>query len=348
MKQHELYMQRCFELAQKGRGYVSPNPLVGSVIVKEGKIISEGFHKACGLAHAEKMARDNCTQDMQGAILYCNLEPCCHTNKKTPPCAQRIIAEGIKKVVIANLDPNPLVAGKGVELLRASGIEVITGIMENVGAELNEIFFHHIIHKTPFIHLKWAQTQDGFMARSDGSSKWISCEEARSHVHNERWNYDAICVGANTLRMDNPHLTARVGPHTKALKRIILTESGKLPMDSHVFTDEYQHNTIIAHPEHTKVSWKHSIAFSSLKDLMEKLYAQGICSLYVEGGAKIHQVFLQENIWNKCSVYVGNQNFGTGVPAPDLTQIPFATKKELLKFKDDKTLLQSGYNKKTM
>jgi diaminohydroxyphosphoribosylaminopyrimidine deaminase/5-amino-6-(5-phosphoribosylamino)uracil reductase len=174
------FMKHCFYLAEKGRGMTSPNPLVGCVIVQNDEIVATGYHRKAGLAHAELDAIENTQANLKGATLYCNLEPCCHTNKKTPPCAQRIILENISKVVIANLDPNPYVAGRGVELLRKNGIEVITGVLEEEGEKLNEIFFKNMREQKPFVHLKIAQTLDGKIATNTGSSQWITNENLES------------------------------------------------------------------------------------------------------------------------------------------------------------------------
>lgn len=250
------YIKRCFDLARLGTGNVSPNPLVGAVIVKDGKVIAEGYHKASGLAHAELDAIQKANCDLQGATIYCNLEPCCHTNKRTPPCAQRIIKEGFSKVVISNLDPNPEVAGAAVKLLREAGIEVVTDILHDQGAQLNEIFFHHIVNQRPFVHLKMAQTLDGKLASKTMDSKWITSESSRKNVHAERDHYDAIMVGANTLRQDNPTLTVRTGNKpTKAIKRIILSLSGELDRNLNVFSDEFKDQTYVVVPEGLKADF---------------------------------------------------------------------------------------------
>ena len=199
MKDHSYYMKICFQLAKKALGNTYPNPYVGSLIIdSSGEIISKGYHKESGQDHAERDAIKNATRSIVGATLYCNLEPCCHTNKKTLPCAQYLIESQISKVVISNLDPNPAVAGKGVKLLQDAGIEVVVGIEREKGETLNEVFFHHIKKQTPFVHLKWAQTLDGKVATLNYDSKWITSETARIHVHQERALYQAILVGANT------------------------------------------------------------------------------------------------------------------------------------------------------
>ncbi|MEQ9412696.1 MAG: bifunctional diaminohydroxyphosphoribosylaminopyrimidine deaminase/5-amino-6-(5-phosphoribosylamino)uracil reductase RibD, partial [Cyclobacteriaceae bacterium] len=206
----KFYMLRAMELAKNGIGHVSPNPLVGCVIVYEGKIIGEGWHGKYGEAHAEVNAV-NAVADksiLNGAAVYVNLEPCAHTGK-TPPCADLLVKHKVKRVVIANVDPNPLVAGKGIAKLKDAGVEVLTGVLEEAGRELNKRFFTFLKHKRPFVILKWAQTSDGFIARENFDSKWISNEYSRKLVHKWRTEEDSILVGYNTALYDNPKLTAR-------------------------------------------------------------------------------------------------------------------------------------------
>lgn len=316
------YMRRCFELAMLAGGDVSPNPLVGAVIVKDRKVLAEGYHKAPGLPHAELDAIQNANTNLKGAVLYCNLEPCCHTNKRTPPCAQRIVKEGFSKVIISNLDPNPSVSGNGVQLLKDAGIEVITGILEEEGQVLNEIFFHHIIKHKPFVHLKMAQTLDGKLASKTMDSKWITSEDTRKDVHSERNNYDAILVGANTVRQDNPSLTVRIGNKpAKGIKRIILSTSGEMDLDSNIFTDEFKNLTYIVVPSNLNKDYKFQIIKCplntnnkfDLKILLETLYAQfNITSLFVEGGQQVHTSFIQQHLYDRLSIYIAPKILGQG------------------------------------
>lgn len=312
-------MQRCFELALLAKGQTSPNPLVGSVIVKDGKIISEGHHQKSGLPHAELDAIQKANESIEGATLYCNLEPCCHTNKKTPPCAQRIVKEKISKVVICNLDPNPDVAGNGVKILEEAGIEVIHGILEDKGKLLNEVFFHHIINKTPFIHLKWAQTLDGKTATMKDHSKWITNDLSRARVHQERNLYDAIMVGANTLNLDNPKLTTRIGQDITCTTRLVLSPSGKINLNSNLFSDKYQDKTyIITNNKDLIESDLNTIQCPmngdqiDVKKLLINLYNMGICSIYIEGGLKTTSHFIKENYFNRLSVYIAPKIIGKG------------------------------------
>ncbi len=203
------YIKQCFELAKKGAGLVSPNPLVGAVLVKSGQIIGRGFHKKYGGNHAEVNAIKNSKEDIAGSTLYCNLEPCCHTNKQTPPCVPLIIQKKIKRVVICNLDPNKEVKGKGVEQLRKAGIEVITSILENEGKELNKFYFKYVNEKLPYVTLKIAQSIDGKIGISKKIQTWLTGKKSIKYVHKLRSEYDAVLVGAGTIKSDNPLLTVR-------------------------------------------------------------------------------------------------------------------------------------------
>lgn len=317
-------MQQAFELAKKGFGNVSPNPLVGAVIVKNNKVIARGFHANVGGDHAEAAAIKNTTESLEGSTLYCNLEPCSHTNKRTPPCAPSIVKAGIKKVVIANLDPNPLVAGNGLKLLKQHGVEVITGIMDKEGRELNEIFFTHITQNRAFVHLKMAQTLDGNFATATGDSKWITSEEARQLVHEQRLQYDAIVVGSGTAIYDDPTLTARLANHPPQVKfRLILSRSGKLPHNLKVFTDDFQNYTWIVLPEGNVPESDINCKFQNLRcPLLENgefdLHALNkivydklkITSLYVEGGAKLHTSFFKQNAYDRVSVFIAPKIIG--------------------------------------
>ncbi len=316
------YMKRCFELASFATGNVAPNPLVGAVIVMNTKVIAEGYHKAAGLAHAELDAIQNANCDLKGATIYCNLEPCCHTNKRTPRCAQRIIKEGFAKVVISNLDPNPQVAGVGVKLLRDAGIEVVTDVLCDEGAQLNEIFFHHIVSQRPFVHLKMAQTLDGKLASRTMDSKWITSADSRENVHQERYRYDAIMVGANTLRQDNPTLTVRIGNKpTKAIKRIIISLSGKLDHKLNVFSDEFKDQTYVVVPEALNSEFHfqtikcplNNFGEFELSSLLEILYKDlNITSIFVEGGQKVHTSFIHQHLYDRISVYIAPKILGEG------------------------------------
>lgn len=315
------YIRECFHLAKQSIGRTSPNPLVGSVIVKDGEVISHGFHRKSGEPHAEIDAIQNANTDLTGATLYCNLEPCCHTNKKTPPCTDEILKTGIKKVVISNLDPNPEVAGRGVEILSAAGIEVVNNVLRPEGALLNEVFFTHIQKKRPFIHLKWAQTLDGKVATLDLDSKWITNDLSRAYAHRERSLYDAILVGSGTINNDDPKLTIRIpGKPIECRKRIIMGGNQHLNPSSQVFSDEYNKNTIVINNkmsselEHIKqiTAALNSESFE-LEDLLAELYLEGITSIYVEGGMQTITHFINSNIFDRVSVFIAPKLLGPGL-----------------------------------
>lgn len=203
------YMKRAIELAKKGIGYTNPNPIVGCVVVKNDEIISEGYHEKIGGFHAERNALTNCKEDTTGAELYVTLEPCCHYGK-TPPCTEIIIEKNIKKVYVGSMDPNKLVAGKGVKILEENGIEVECGVLKDECDKLNEVFFHYITNKTPYVVMKYAMTMDGKIACENGDSKWVTGEKARETVQNMRKKYMGIMVGINTVLEDNPMLNCRI------------------------------------------------------------------------------------------------------------------------------------------
>lgn len=300
---HDVFMRRAFDLAQQAKGNTWPNPMVGCVIVKDGEIIAEGWHAKAGLAHAELDAIQKAKSSVKGATLYVNLEPCCHSNKRTPPCAQRLITEGVRTVVIANQDPHPEVSGKGVALLREAGIEVITDVLAEQGELLNEVFFHNQRTQHPFVHFKMASTLDGKIAMNNGQSQWITGEPARLHAHQLRAEHMAIAIGAQTLRADNPKLNVRlpdyVGPQPM---RLIFTRGGQLPNDSHVFTDDNRDNTRV-------------YINTDLDETLAELYQQGIVNILLEGGAQLASSFLRENHVQRISHYLNPSYLGQGISA---------------------------------
>lgn len=309
------FILRTFELARKGLGTTWPNPMVGAVIVKDGRIIGEGYHRKSGEAHAEADAIQNAIESVRGATIYVNLEPCCHTNKKTPPCAQRLIQEGVSKVVIANLDPNPDVNGKGMTLLREAGIEVVYGIHEEIGADLNEVFFHAQRTKLPFVHLKMASTLDGKIAMESGESQWITGDVARNEVQRMRGTHQAVMVGAGTLRKDNPKLTVR-SPGFKGEQpyRLVFTASGNLPPSSHLFTDEHRERTLVFTKSDTRVDLPSSqiVKVRDLRHAMEELYARRIINILLEGGPELAGEMLKENFIQRVSLFFNPSFLGEG------------------------------------
>jgi len=298
---HETYIQRCFQLAQNGLGYVAPNPMVGCVIVCDGKIISEGFHQKYGENHAERNAilRVKNENLLKKSTLYVNLEPCSHFGK-TPPCADLIIEKQIPKVVISNLDSNPEVGGKGVERLQNAGIEVITGILENKGRFLNRRFFTYIEKKRPYIILKWAESLDGFMYNE--TDRWITNEAMRNLVHKWRSEEPAIMVGTNTVLIDNPQLNVR-GWFGKNPLRITIDKNQKLPRNLHFF-DNSQPAKIYD--------------TTDLSEILSDLHSQKIQSLIVEGGAKLLKNFIEKNLWDEARILTGNKRLLSGLKAPKI------------------------------
>lgn len=317
----EEFIRRTFELAKRAQGQTWPNPLVGAVIVKNGKIIGEGYHRKSGSDHAEVDALKNCIESPKDSTIFVNLEPCCHTNKLTPPCAQRLIQEGIKKVVICNLDPNKNVNGKGVQLLSENGIEVEFGILEDEGEKLNEVFFHSQRANRPFIHLKLASTLDGKVAMQDGESQWITGELARSKVHEMRAQHQGIIVGANTVRKDNPKLNVRM-PNFNGEQpwRIIFTRKGKLSSDLNLLSDELKSRTLIySELPIDNFPAEQIILIRDLNDALSDLFSRKMISLMLEGGAELACEFLKLKLVDRISIFLNPSFIGNGINLlPDL------------------------------
>lgn len=316
----EQFMKRAIRLARKGIGYTNPNPVVGAVIVKGGRVIGEGFHEAYGGLHAERNAFKNCTEDPQGADLYVTLEPCCHYGK-TPPCTEAIMEQGISKVYVGNMDPNPKVAGKGVQILREHGIQVETGIMEEECRKINEIFFHYISHETPYVALKYAMTLDGKIAVKTGESKWITGQEAREHVHTLRHKYAAILAGIGTVLCDDPMLNARVRGGNNPV-RVICDSRLRIPLSSKIVQSAKVIPTIVAACERTKKAEKleelgcrvlicqEKKGHLDLMELFRALRKEKIDSILVEGGADINDSVIRTGVVQKIYTYVAPKLFG--------------------------------------
>lgn len=265
----EKYMQMALELAKKGEGRVNPNPLVGAIVVKDKKIIGKGYHQYFGGSHAEVYALDEAGENSKGADLYVTLEPCSHYGK-TPPCVEKIIKSGIKRCFIGTLDPNPLVAGKGVEILKNAGIEVFVGVLEEEAKEINRVFFKYILERKSYLFLKCGITLDGKIATREGNSKWITNELAREKVQLLRNRYMGIMVGINTIIKDNPSLTARV-ENGRNPYRIVIDPKLDIPMNSKILTFEDKKNIII-----TSVLNKNSEKIVKLEEI-------GVKILYLDG-----------------------------------------------------------------
>ena len=238
------YMRLALELAQRGAGWTAPNPMVGAVIVRDGRILGQGWHERCGQAHAERSALASCTEDPRGAELYVTLEPCCHYGRQ-PPCTDAILAAGIRRVVVGSGDPNPLVAGKGLELLRARGVEVVEHVLEEECVRLNQVFFHYIRTGRPFVVMKYAMTMDGKIAAHTGASQWITGEEARAHVQAQRHRLSAIMVGVGTVLADDPSLTCRL-PGGRSPLRVVCDTRLRTPLTARVVATADEVPTLLA------------------------------------------------------------------------------------------------------
>lgn len=313
-------MQRAFELAALGKGSASPNPLVGSVVVHNGKIIGEGWHRRFGEAHAEV----NAIHDVEDKTLlpqstvYVNLEPCSHFGK-TPPCADMLIKHRVQKVVVANLDSNPQVAGEGIKRLRASGTEVITGILEAEGRELNKRFFTFIENQRPYIILKWAQTADGFVARENYESKWISNEYARQLTHRWRAEEDAVLVGTRTAMHDDPKLNVRDWTGRDPVRVVIdrfLRLSSKLKIfDRSQSTICYN---LLRHEEHSNLLLVRLDENDFVMNLVKDLYKQKIQSVLIEGGPQTLSLFIAAELWDEARIFTSGKFFDKGIRSPKL------------------------------
>lgn len=318
-----LFMQRALDLAERGKGAVRPNPMVGCVIVHEEKIIGEGYHEQYGGPHAEVQAFASVSdpQLLAEATVYVSLEPCSHWGK-TPPCANLLVEKGIKSVVVATLDPNPLVAGKGVQLLEAAGISVQVGLLEQEAKWQNRRFFCQQEKHRPYLILKWAQTQDGFIARENFDSKWISGTQSRQLVHQWRAEEQAILVGKNTAFHDNPRLNVRDWTGSDPI-RVVLDSKLELPTDLHLFDQQIPTlcYTTLKSEKLTNLEWV-KLPQISLEALLADLHARQIQSVLIEGGSHTLNQFLAAGLWDEARVFSAPIEFERGIAAPQLNQSP--------------------------
>ena len=326
MIKEEDWMARAISLAQKGEGRTNPNPLVGAVLVKDGRLIGEGYHERRGEAHAERNALAACTEDPRDATLYVTLEPCCH-HGRTPPCTEALIAAGVSRVVIGSMDPNPKVAGKGVTQLRQAGIQVETGVQGAACDALNPIFFHYIQAGLPFVAVKYAMTADGKIATRTGASQWITGEEARAHVHRLRNRYRAIMVGSETVLRDDPLLTCRL-PGGRNPIRVICDRRLRIPLDSNLCRTAGEVETIVASscpdPKKKRALEEMGIIVLDLPckgngldlhALMTELAAREVDGILVEGGSRLLASIFEERLAQKLYCYLAPKLFG-GQDAP--------------------------------
>jgi diaminohydroxyphosphoribosylaminopyrimidine deaminase/5-amino-6-(5-phosphoribosylamino)uracil reductase len=327
---HTLYMQRCLELAQLGKGFTAPNPMVGCVIVKNDLIIGEGYHQEYGKAHAEVNAIQSVfnKNELEGATVYVSLEPCSHFGK-TPPCADLLVQSGVKAVVIACRDTNPAVAGRGIDRLKKAGIEVIEGVLEKESRELNKRFFTFHEKQRPYIILKWAQTLDGYLdkARLENQTgiNWITGEETKSLVHKWRGEEQSILVGRNTIINDNPSLTVREYKGKNPI-RIVIDSQLQISGDVNIYSSEAPTIVFnrIRNEKKENVEWV-KIKETSTKNILDELYNRGIISVFVEGGSRTLQYFIIDNVWDEARVIVGNNRFDEGMKAPIINRVPIAS-----------------------
>jgi diaminohydroxyphosphoribosylaminopyrimidine deaminase / 5-amino-6-(5-phosphoribosylamino)uracil reductase len=346
------FMEMALRLAQKGEGGVNPNPLVGAVIVKDGSIIGEGFHEIYGGPHAEVNAFADAAKrgfDTDGATIYVTLEPCCH-HGKTPPCTEAIIRNGISRVVIGTLDPNPLVAGNGAAILREAGISVVSGIMENECMAMNEVFIKYITTGRPFVVLKSAMSLDGKIATYTGESQWITCEESRKSVHLLRNKYTGILVGVGTVIADDPMLTARLEGSRNPV-RIVVDTNLRIPLKSAILRTSGEVRTIIATSkdgdcEKAKlikamgaqvIRAKSHDGRVSLDDVMVQAGSMGIDSVLIEGGGEVNFSALSENIVDKVMYYVAPLIIGGSTSKGTVGGQGFALLSEAVRLKDMKS-----------
>lgn len=341
------YMKRAIEISKKGAGFTKPNPLVGAVIVKDNKIIGEGYHKKYGDHHAEVNAFNNATAAVEGATMYVTLEPCSH-HGKTPPCAKAIVEQKIKKVIVGMVDPNPLVAGRGIKIMRDAGIEVITGILEDEVKKVNEIFLKYIQENIPYCIMKTAMTLDGKIATKTGDSKWISNTSSRRFSHELRNRVSGILVGINTVLKDNPRLTTRLDRPSMDPVRIVLDSKARIPLDANVLTVESDSYVIVATTEKAaqeKIEKLKAIGVeiiqTPLKDervdlnyLVNALGERKIDSLLIEGGGTVNFSFLKENLIDKVYSFIAPKMIGGREALTPVEGDGFNTIDEGIKLKD--------------
>lgn len=322
MKNDQYYMQLALDLAASAKGKTNPNPLVGAVIVKDGSIVGTGLHRKAGEPHAEVHAFRMAGEHAKDATLYVTLEPCSHFGK-TPPCANLVKESGVKRVVLAMQDPNPSVAGRGIQLLRDAGIDVEVGILEAQARRLNERFIHNMLTSRPFVISKFAMTLDGKIATYSGHSQWITGEEARRNVHELRDEVEAILVGVGTVLKDNPALTTRLQERTgKNPIRIVLDRELRTPLDAQIVqTNEAKTIIVTAEGQQQRASAFENLGVEllyvpvmdhklDLHVMLDELYKRGITDLLVEGGGEVNASFLRHGLIQKFLVYVAPKMLG--------------------------------------
>lgn len=318
----EKMMRRCLELARRASGFTAPNPMVGAVVVREGKIVGEGFHPGAGQPHGEIFALREAGDLADGATVYVNLEPCNHYGR-TPPCSEALIKAGVAKVVIGMVDPNPRVSGGGIDRLRAAGIEVVVGVEEDSCRELNEAFIHRIIYQYPLGILKYAMTLDGKIASTVGHSAWITSENARRLVHQERGDADAVIVGGETVRQDNPLLTSH-GVHGHNPLRVVMSRTLDLPANARLWDTQEAQTLVItevgANPELQNLVRQQGVEVVELSPLtpaqvMKYLYDRGLSRVFWECGGTLAAKAIADGAVQKVMAFIAPKIIG-GMAAP--------------------------------
>lgn len=328
----ELYMQRALDLATLGQHHARPNPIVGCVVVHQGKIIGEGWHQRFGGPHAEVNALNSVADQslLPHSRVYVTLEPCSHYGK-TPPCADLLLERGVREVVVCNLDPNPLVAGRGMQKLLDAGCQVQTGVLEEVGRHLNRRFFTFQTQKRPYVVLKWAETADGFISLSDYSPCQISGPLAQQLVHKWRTEEQAILVGTRTALHDNPRLNVRHWPGPAPL-RIVIDKALRLPVTHHLF-DDAQPTLVYTHQQRQDASQTTYVTLPPegvlVEQIMQDLFQRQVQSVLVEGGTYLLEALLQNNLWDEIRVFKSPQRLGSGTKAPVLPPLPLPQQQQL-------------------
>ena len=354
MEQDRQYMKMALELAQKGMGFTAPNPMVGAVIVKNGRIIGQGYHRKYGELHAEREALAVCTEEPKGASINVTLEPCCHYGKQ-PPCVNAILEAGIRRVIIGSSDPNPLVAGKGIRILKDHGIEVTENILKEECDKLNEAFFYYIQNKKPYVVMKYAMTMDGKIAAYTGESKWVTGEAARIHVQEQRLKYTGIMVGVGTVLADDPMLTCRL-ENSRNPVRIICDSHLRTPLTSKIVRTAETIPTILASSSKDQQKIKNYEELGcqvlyvpeknghiDLNRLMELLGAAKIDSILLEGGGSLNWSALESGIVQKVQTYIAPKLFGgeeaktpvEGKGFPDPASAVLLKNSEIIRLGDD-------------
>lgn len=339
-----VYMKRALQLAKRGTGRVSPNPRVGAVIVRDGKILSEGYHHQFGQAHAEVDALSKCNgNSLRNTSLYVNLEPCSHFGK-TPPCVNAILQSGISEVIIGMTDPNPLVSGKGIAKLKSGGIRVKTGVLQDACQEINRAYIKYIQTGLPYVTLKIAQTLDGRIAVPSGKSKWITGETSRKQVHRMRQAHDAVLVGVDTVIQDDPLLTPRAGKRVTS-RRIILDSKLRIPDAARVLRSSHSEKTILittrqADPEKIERIRQNGVEVWQvaqdqsgrvrIQAALKRLGKSRIASVLVEGGSRIFSAFIEQKLFDELVVFMAPVCFGSGLSAVNLS--PISDPSKALKF----------------